>query len=310
MKGVLLGPQRLSPTLLDVVKAMGIEGRIVTITAGWQEREDQVLELHASLGAKRCANLELYHRGEKVFAKDKELAALHRVRQDTLRERQDYYRMRLERIVDAALDIGRRAAGSRVEAEEESLSMELIRKLDLDHLAHCRASREAYEREATPWERPLVKKHRAEIAELLEGASAIAIAGGHVAVLLNRLRLFGVAELLTKKQLLLAWSGGAMVTSERVVLFHESPPQGVGISEVMDEGLGLHRGVLPLPNPKLRLKLDDTFRVGWMARRNLPAKCVAFDSGEYVHFTENTWHGASGTHLLNPDGTCSEGWAS
>jgi hypothetical protein len=135
----------------------------------------------------------------------------------------------------------------------------------------------------------------------------LAIAGGHVAVLLNRLRMFGIAELLDD-QLLLAWSGGAMVTSERVVLFHESPPQGAGVSEVMDEGLKLHQGIVPLPNPKLRLKLDDPLRVGWLARRNAPSRCIAFDHGDYVRFDGNRWFGASGTCQLKTDGTVSKEW--
>jgi hypothetical protein len=123
------------------------------------------------------------------------------------------------------------------------------------------------------------------------------------------MRLFGLTDLL-KKQVLVAWSGGAMVTGERVVLFHESPPQGAGVAEMMDTGLGLHKGVLPLPNPRLRLKLDDPMRVGWFARRNLPTRAVAFDHGEYVFFDRNKWHDSVGTTQLLPDGTTTQDWAS
>lgn len=307
MKGALLGPQRLHPTVHHVVKELGLDGPIALVTAGWQEREDQDAELHQLLD-RRTINLNLYHRGEQVFAADKEYAKLHRARQDKLRQRQDYYRLRLNHSIDAALDIARLSAGSEFEADEAHLSIENIRRLDLDHLAHCRATREEFEHRVKPLERTAIAKHRTELAKLLASSSIFAVAGGHVAVLLNRLRMFGLAELLGE-QLLLAWSGGAMVTGERVVLFHENPPQGVGISELMDEGLGLHHGVVPLPNPRLRLKLEDPVRVGWLALRNEPSRCIAFDNGESARFDGARWFGASGTHWLRGDGTVSTGWA-
>lgn len=308
MKGALLGPQQVHPTLSSVLQTYALDARVSLITAGWQEREDQDGELQELLG-KKVLNLNLYSRGEEVFAKDKEFAKLHRARQDHLRLRQEYYRMRINRFGDAALDIARLVAGSEYEADEARMSIESMRNLDLAHLKHCRAAREEFEHKAKPFERPVIAKHREQLADILRSTRVLAIAGGHVAVLLNRLRMFGVAELLGD-QVLIAWSGGAMVTGDRVVLFHESPPQGAGVSEVMDEGLGLHHGIVPLPNPKLRLKLDDPLRVGWLARRNDPARCVAFDHGEYVMFDEKKWFGASGTSWLKPDGSVSGTWTS
>jgi hypothetical protein len=81
-----------------------------------------------------------------------------------------------------------------------------------------------------PLRRPAVLKHRKELAKLLEGVAGLAIAGGHVATLLNRLELFGIAELLGDKPVF-AWSAGRDGRqSERVVLFHDDPPQGRGAS--------------------------------------------------------------------------------
>ena len=48
-----------------------------------------------------------------------------------------------------------------------------------------------------------------------------------------------------------------MAISERVVLFHDSPPQGPGAAEVLDAGLGLVGDVVVLPQPEFRLRLDD-----------------------------------------------------
>lgn len=306
MKGVLLGPQQLKQSLGVAVKALGREGPVALVTAGWQEREDQDEELAGQLG-RPTINLKLYERAEQVFHDDPEFAKAHRARQDQLRQIQEFYRERLERTFDAAIDIDRRSAGSDLHADELRLSFEQIRRLDQEHLDRVSALREAYELQIRPFERPVIVKHRDELRRLLSRVQLLAIAGGHVAGLLNRLRLFGLKELL-QDQALIAWSGGAMVTGERLVLFHESPPEGVGISEVLEQGLGLHHGVLPLPNPKLRLKLDDPFRVSWLARRYQPEKCVALDQGDFVHFDGDRWFGNEGTVQLKADGTVTAGW--
>jgi hypothetical protein len=308
MTGALMGPQQLDATVQRVVKSLALDARVALVTAGWQEREDQDGELHDLMG-KKTLNLNLYQRAEKVFATDKEYAKLHRARQDKMRQRQEYYRLRINRFGDAALDIARLSAGSEYEADEARLSIESMRSCDLAHFNHCREARLEFEHHAKPFERPSIARHRDEITDILRSTKVLAIAGGHVAILLNRLRMFGIAELIAD-QILVAWSGGAMVTGDRVVLFHESPPQGAGVSEVMDEGLGLHHGILPLPNPRMRLRLDDPLRVGWLARRNDPTRCIAFDHGEYVMFDHDKWFGASGTQWLRTDGSVSPVWTS
>jgi hypothetical protein len=309
LKGALLGPQQLKQSLGAVVRALGREGPVAVVTAGWQEREDQDEELPEQLG-RDVINLRLYERGEQVFAADPEYAKAHRARQDQLRQIQEFYKLRLERTFDAALDIARKAQGTDLEAEEVRVSLEHIRRIDAEHLERVSALREAYELQTRPLQRPAIARHRLELQKLLSAVGTVAIAGGHVAVLLNRLRMFGFGELLSDDHALIAWSGGAMVTSERVILFHESPPEGAGVSEVLEQGLGLHKGVVPLPNPKLRLKLDDPLRVGWLSRRYSHSKCVAFDQGDFVLFDGERYFGAEGTLLLKADGTVSPRWTS
>ncbi len=307
MKGVLLGPQQLKQSLGAAVTALDVEGPIALVTAGWQEREDQDEDLPALFGRK-LINLRLYERGERVFAEDRDYARAHRARQDQLRQIQEFYKLRLERSFDAALDITRKAQNTDLEKEEVRVSLEHIRRIDAEHLERVTALREAYELQTRPLQSPVILKHRAELEKILSAVGIVAIAGGHVAVLLNRLRMFGFDDLL-REHALIAWSGGAMVTSERVILFHESPPEGAGVSEVLEQGLGLHRGVVPLPNPRLRLKLDDPLRVGWLSRRYSHSKCVAFDQGEYVQFDGDRWFGAEGTTLLQHDGRTTTEWA-
>jgi hypothetical protein len=68
----LLGPQRFTPTLGEAVARAGVTGRLASVTAGWQEREAEDLELHEHLG-ERTENLMLYARSEDVLARDPEL---------------------------------------------------------------------------------------------------------------------------------------------------------------------------------------------------------------------------------------------
>jgi hypothetical protein len=100
----------------------------------------------------------------------------------------------------------------------------------------------------------------------------------------------------------IGWSAGAMVLGERVVLFHDHPPQGPGYPEVFEIGIGLHRGVIPLPHASRRLDLDDPLRVQLFARRFRPAQCVVLDPKTRIDWSGRRWHGLDGTKRLGEDG--------
>lgn len=307
-RGVISGSLDGSDSLRQAVSALEVEGPVALVTAGWQEYESNDEEMPGQLG-RPIVNLKLYERAEAVFAEDKELAEAHRSMQELMRMGQDYYRIRVARMVDAALDIARRAAGSKLEDDEAELSMEYLRQIDRDHLERTQVIREEFEDRFAPVKRPSVAKHREELKRLLSDTKLFALAGGHVAVLLNRLRLFGVKELIGTRPVI-AWGGGAMVAAERVLLFHEDPPQGEGVSELLENGLCLHRGVIALPSPRRRLKLDDRYRVSWLARRHQPQKCVALERGSKVFFQGQRWYASHGTKRLETDGSVNAGWTS
>lgn len=282
---MLLGPQRFDPTLGAAAAAVGIEGRIATVTAGWQERESDDADLHEHLHH-QTTNLKLYERAERVWKADPELREAHRARQERMRLKQDFYRIRLEHELEAAHVIEQRKAPIEVLEEERTASIQAIRELDAYHLATCMRERAAWNEKWKPLERGEVKRERDEIAKILEdGIAAVAIAGGHVATLLNRLELFGMEELLRGRPIL-AWSAGAMAISERVVLFHDNPPQGPGAAEILDRGLALCPDVVPLPAPEQRLRLEDRERVTRFARRFAPALALAFTACAHI-----TWNG-------------------
>ena len=121
-----------------------------------------------------------------------------------------------------------------------------------------------------PWSREPVLGYRQRVAEALERCDTVAIAGGQVATLLNRLRFFGLGSLLEdfweRGGNLVAWSAGAMVLTERVLLFYDHPPEGPGHPEVLDAGLGLIRGVTFFPGAAQRLDLDARRRWRLIAR--------------------------------------------
>lgn len=298
---VLLGAQRFDPTLRAAIDELDVRGKIATITAGWQERESDDDDLTEHLDG-RDVNLRLHERAEQVFRDDAELLAAHRERQALLRLRQDFYRVRLEHALDAAYVIGKRSAPSGILDDEARTSIEAIRNIDSLHLDRCTRDRQEFEAKMRPAERPALQRHRKEIEEILAGCDAIAIAGGHVASLLNRLQLFGIGDLAAGKTIF-AWCGGAMVVTERVVLFHDSPPQGTGAPEVLDAGLALVGELVAFPQPEFRLALDDRERLRLLARRFAPAKCVALPSRSRVTWTKTGPSALRGAFAIREDGT-------
>jgi hypothetical protein len=270
---VLLGAQRFEPTLAAAVLEQGVQGRIAIVTAGWQEREDEDEDLSKDLDG-RTVNLMLYKRGEQLFREDRAFAQAHKERQNLLRSLQDVYRVRLEHALAAEAEVRFGKPPEAIRAEVEQACIDAIRDLDAWHLYQCAKVRAEFNEAFKPLQRPAIARHRGELIEALSDCGAIAIAGGHVAVLVNRLLLFGL-ETLIGQRTLFAWSAGAMAVSQRVVLFHDDPPQGRGASEVLDAGLGLVPNVVVFPEPERRLKLDDTPHVQLMARRFAPSRCLA-----------------------------------
>jgi len=298
----LLGPQRFTPTLGEAVAAAGVEGRLASITAGWQERENEDVELHEHLG-ERTVNLMLYARAEDVFERDPDLFRAHRERQERLRELQALYRRRLAPMREAAWRLLEAAGDGELLDPERDDAIRAMARLDTHHLVRVSEVDAEFERAWQPTRRPAVARHLEAIERVLDESAALAIAGGHVAILLNRLRLFGIAERIGRRAVF-AWSAGAMAVCRRIVLFHDSPPQGEGVAEVLQSGLGLAPGFVALPHARRRLRLDDVQRVGLFARRFAPDVCVALDDGARLVFRDGEAVAIAGAHrLLTGGGT-------
>jgi hypothetical protein len=296
---VLLGPQRAHPHVGAVLEEVGARGDVALITAGWQEWEDDDARLRESMG-RRGVNLHLYGRAEIVWRQDPELAAAHHALQRQVRLLRRAYNVRLARAMDACIELDRLEGDPEVLDRERADALEVVRALDRHHAERLEALRRAFDDRYRPYGREAVARHRDEVRRILDGVDAVVVEGGHVPVLLNRLRLFGLDELLGSRTVV-ACSGGAMALSAQVVLFHDSPPWGPGHAEVGEVGLGLHQGLVPLPRGSERLRLDDPARVARMARRFAPTPCVVLDEGTRVSRSSGVWT-ARGALTLEPSG--------
>ena len=300
MQLLLLGPQRRAPVLKDALRHMRLKGRMAMVTAGWQEHESEDGELRSVIG-KKAVNLGLYGRANALFEEDRELFEAHRAKQDELKQIQRFYRDRLNSamaVYERFLTL--RSEPPRLLEEATASVLEDIRRLDGEHLDRVLQNRKDFAQRTSLYERPSVLRHRKEVKALVDGASGIAIAGGHVAILLNRLRFFGMRDLLQDKPVI-AWSAGAMALSNQIVLFHDRPAQGPGYAEVLDAGLSLFNGVIPFPRAKERLRVDDPSRVAHLARRFAPARCVPLEPDMWAELTSTMWR-SYGARQFTRDG--------
>lgn len=299
---VLLGPQRHDPTLRSAVDALGVRGRLAAVTAGWEEREDEDTELADHLGG-TLVNLRIFERVEAIYARDPELHQGTLQRHDRLTELADLYRLRLAATLQAARELIVRGGDepSAVLRPEIDDAIQTVRALDQRHLARVGEVHAEFEARWRPADRPAVARARAEVRAQLAAVDGLCIAGGHVGVLHNRMRLLDVLPAAADLPVF-AWSAGAMLLTEQVVLFHDSPPQGAGNAEVFGPGFGLCQGVVVLPHAARRLRLDDRDRVALLAQRFAPARCAAFDPGAQLSFAAESPTPGPGTRALTVTG--------
>lgn len=279
-KQILLGPQSPVANLRQAVDAAQAEGPIVVITAGWRDSEGEIEELRENVG-RPVEDLLLYQRAEKVFGHEPDLLALHRERQDKLRELQRLYRLRLSPTLLAARRLMRASSDPKLLAVEQRAAISQVRALDRHHLRRIQSIHRDFDQRRSDMDIPIAEAQREAVHRQVEGAGLVLIAGGHVAVLLNRIRLFRLYEVLSQKPLV-AWSAGAMALSERIVLFHQKAPQGRSDAELLDAGLGIVRRHVLLPHAQTRLDWRNRSRLALFSRRFAPAACCTLDNGSII----------------------------
>jgi hypothetical protein len=233
-----------------------------------------------------------------VAERDPAFAAGERTVQEVVGELQALYLLRLDHALQAVYEIGRRSGTDLLRASVLAESLAAVRDLDRAHLRRVSQVRLEFYADMRPHDRPVIAGHRAEVAQVLDGAAALVVAGGHVGVLADVLHLFNVAAAVRSP--VIAWSAGAMALAERIVLFHDRSAHGPGHPEVYTSGLSLVRGMVPLPHARARLLLDDAPRMAVFARRFAPARCVLLENGTRIDVDDGTW--TATTRVLAEDG--------
>ncbi|MEO0421067.1 MAG: Type 1 glutamine amidotransferase-like domain-containing protein [Pseudomonadota bacterium] len=297
----VLGPQRHLPNLAQTLDALAIDGPVCAVTAGWQEREGELDELVGHID-RPCTDLRLYEAVNEAFRADPSLFHAHRARQDKLRLLQSLYRKRLNHAAAAAVEMLGATGDAQIVQRERRAAINTLRNLDRQHLRHIKDVHANFDQTWDPSRHPTLAPVRERIAEEVEKAKAVLVAGGHVSTLIGRLRLFGLGEIIARKPIV-AWSAGAMALSRRIVLFHDSPPQGPGYAEVLDAGLDLLPALLPLPHARERLRLNDPERVALMARRFGPDPAITLDAGSRILGDERGWQSIDACQRLHARGT-------
>ena len=300
---MLLGPQPEYKTLKLALRRLDPGGCVAVITAGWEEDElaaEKLGPLQSCL-PKESFNLELFRRSEQLFTTDKELIRLLRERQDKLRHLRNVYFARLDDLLDAARATLRREDPLLDLAAERESAIDMVRQLDRQYLVRTRQICDDYELRLDVVNRPDIRSHRNEISEKLADAKALLISGGNAAIILNRLRLFGVLDM-DQSVPVIAWSGGAMALADQIVLFHDSPPQGRGNAEVLRAGMSMFDRFLPLPDATNRLLLDDELRVALFARRFQDYQCVVFDENTFMDRSQGHWWANDQTVTIGENG--------
>lgn len=303
---ILLGPQRHVRIVKPALDALlPDDGRPVALASpGWEEREGEDQEFREHVG-RTVVNLEVWARVERIFERDRELLAAMRERHDTLRRVQELYRLRLQGTLAAARELMAKPGKDVWLDAERHDAMVMLQGIDTQHVERVQQVHHEFEARWRPAERSAVQREKRELQKLMADAGCLCLAGGHIAVLLHRLRLFDVIGLHGDRPVV-AWSAGAMALTERIVLFHDSTPQGGGCTEVMEAGFARLPDLVALPHAKKRVDVGDPRNVQLFARRFAPSMCVLLDDGSRIDWNGRRWSAQPGTNRLSEEGWVEE----
>ena len=301
IRATLLGPLGPAPDLALELRALQLDGPVALITAGWEEGERNDADIDRRLGG-GTRNLGLYGRRLDVLDSDGDYATAERALHARLAEMREVYLLRLGHALAGAEAIRRRYAGSRRRAGTElDEALSAVRALDEGHAAAVDAARTDFYRAHPPHERPAIQAHRDAVAAIVAECAALAVAGGHVGVLNECLHLANIGAMLGDRPLL-AWSSGCMAVAERIVVIDDTDP-ALRPDEVLDAGIGVVRGMVPIPDARTRLRSRDPERLSLLARRGAPRVCVLLDEGDRVTWDEEHLADLRAARVIGPDGT-------
>ncbi len=293
----LLGPLGDGVDLAAELEALGVDGPVALITAGWEEGERNDAEIDRRLGG-GSRNLGLYGRRLDVLGSDEEYAEAERLLRTELDELRAVYLFRLRSALDGVEAVRRRFAEA-TGGRDLDAALAAVRELDEGHVTALAAAYERFYVAHPPHERPIITAHRADVASTVAGCAAIAIAGGHVGVLNDCLHLCNLAALIDA-QPLIAWSSGCMAVSDRIVVVDDDDPAGRP-DEIYDIGIGVAHGLVALPIGA-RLRAHDADRLAVLARRAAPSVCLVLDAGDRLELSSRHPADLGSVGVIAPDG--------
>lgn len=292
----ILGPQRPDINLDQAFSGIESSRPIAVISAGWQEAENDIDSI-ASVIQRKLTDLRLYSHADELFKEDDLLRDQYRRRQDRLQELQRVHRIRLRQSLIAARRLLRAEGDAQILRHEQRHAISQLRSLDRHHAKSIAAIHAEFDQLLQDRPSDQLERKTRQIADAVADSDVVLITGGNVAVLVNRLRLFGVKDMLRDKTIV-AWSAGAMALTDHVVLFHDKTPLENRDAELLDCGLGIIPGVVLLPNARHRLRRNDRVRIGLFSRRFAPAASLTLDNGAMLHYRDGQPVSATGVKRL------------
>ncbi|MBJ7595535.1 MAG: hypothetical protein JF886_11885 [Candidatus Dormibacteraeota bacterium] len=297
---VMLGPVGDGAAVAAELATLHVDGPVALVTAGWEEAERNDADLDRVLGG-GTRNLGLFGRRLDILDMDPGYADEVRRVRGLLTQLREVYLVQLRHAL-RGVDAVRQhvAAARRLSGVQLDEAIETVRALDERHATRRDALLGEFYAGYPPHERPAIVAHREAVSALLAECAALVIAGGHVGVLTDCLHICNVGALLADRPVV-AWSSGAMAIGERVMLVDDHDLAGRP-DEVLGAGIGVVRGVVPLPAAATHLRIDDRNHLALLARRLAPRACVLLDEADRVTFDVAGVADLSTARVVSPDG--------
>ncbi|MEO8899463.1 MAG: hypothetical protein ABI352_02450 [Candidatus Dormibacter sp.] len=298
---VLLGPITDGAAVAAELTALGVDGPVALVTAGWEEGERNEAELHRALGGV-TRNLGLFGRRLDIMQSDPEYAAADRALRAVVADMREVYLVQLRYALRGVDAVRQHAAKARrLAGGELDEAVETVRGIDERYARRLAAAHDDFYGTMRPHDREVIAKHRAEVAAIVADCAAVAVAGGHVGVLTEALHLSNLGAVLGDRPLV-TWSSGAMAVAERVMVVDDNDLADRP-AEVLTAGIGVVRGVVPLAAARLRMHMDDRNRLAVLARRVAPRVCVLLDPGDRLPCDSAGLPDFRLARVVAPDGT-------
>ena len=287
----ILGPQSPTANLPEAIQRFAPEGPLALISAGWRHGENEHAALNRDL-KRPIELLPLYSWFDELGSIEPELSQRSKTRQHQIKAYKNAYRLQLH----AALGLWTRMqelAEHNPEVHDADVqdALGFVKQIDERAIERLNTIRADFSDLETPWLHPSVQPMYEQIKSTLDKSSALLIAGGHVALLRNRMYFFGlhqlIQEFLAAGKPVFAWSAGAMAITNRIILYYDDPPFGKGIPEVLDTGIGNVPHLILLPHAKTRLRVDNQHRIQQFAQRFAPDICLTLENGALLSWKDN-----------------------